>query len=130
MNTSGEAYRYIVEKGLLKKQQLLAYKVVALYGPATESELRQSYKSYGLNGQFPMGDVEFLHKRLPELRKAGVLASAITKKCKVTGRYCMVWSITNRLPEKVAEQRPMFTSKLCGSCGGSGKVQVPVETVA
>lgn len=76
--TSHEAARKVERKGKANAQRQKCEKQVRQYPGCTAAEYSES--------------LGFLaHKRLPELRQAGIIANGTDRKCKVTGQMAMTW---------------------------------------
>jgi len=90
--TSIEAYRLIRDRGLLSRARLEVLEVLASCGPSTGAEIDERLREGGGRGHG--------HKRLPELRRLGVVREAGTRECSVSGHRSIVWEATGRLPEE------------------------------
>lgn len=90
--TSVEAYNDIMVSGLLGKRQKDAYAVLYENGPLTGNEL--SLKM-GIPGQW---------KRCSELKKRGLALEVGERLCSVTGRNCITWDVTDKLPTKLTKK--------------------------
>lgn len=90
--TSIEAYNQIKENGLLTGLQFKVYDALYHYGPATQQELWfRCFKETQARNIMP---------RFAELQRLGVIDSLQKKPCDISGRNCMVWDVTDRLPAK------------------------------
>lgn len=85
-NTSIQVYDKIKANGLLSKRRFQAYDTVFNHGPLTATQVS---KIAGVPG---------LWKRLPELRKLGVVAEVGTSQCPITGETVLLWDVTDQLP--------------------------------
>ena len=97
-HTSIEAYREIVNGGMLSKRHMEIYRVVASFvEPCTSGEafkLLQDCEGEGVN---PLSQSR---ARFTELRELGVLREGGTRECKISGRNCITWSVVDQLPNK------------------------------
>lgn len=91
-HTSIEAYNEIKEEGLVGRLQFEVYSKLFDHGPMTQGELSE----YHLQGYAKQG----LTPRFAELAKMGIIAAYSERPCKVTGRTCLVWDVTDKLPVK------------------------------
>ena len=85
-DTSIEAYNAIVAGGLLNRMRTVVYRSLYEHGPATGHEMDELLAT------------QDAHKRLPELREAGVVREVGRRPCSVTGRNAILWDVTSRLP--------------------------------
>lgn len=90
--TSIEAYRQVMESGLLGKRQKQAYDVLFKHGPLTGNELS---KLMGMPGQW---------KRCSELKKRDLAVEVGERDCTVTGRNCIIWDVTDNPPRKADDE--------------------------
>lgn len=84
--TSRTAYEEIVAEGLLPQRQLEVY--MALYHAPMST------------GQELAKQIPGAWKRLPELRRMGLVVEHETKVCSVTGRKAICWICTSKLPDR------------------------------
>lgn len=91
--TSIDAYNQIKEENLLGKLQFKVYDALYQYGPATQQEI--------WNKCFKDTQARNIMPRFAELQKMGVVFSKEHRACTITGRNCMVWDVTDRLPQEV-----------------------------
>lgn len=96
--TSFEALRYITREGLLKGNQFEVYRTLCNSTPLTGAELN----SMMLNGRRDL--IPGFHKRLSELKDLGVVYEVEERKCRVTGRVAIAWSITDKLPKEAPKR--------------------------
>ena len=89
--TSLSAYHEVMASGLLGERQKQAYEVLFHHGPLTGNELSQMM---GRPGQW---------KRCSELKKRGLAIEVGERECRVTGRQCIIWDVTEDLPRKADE---------------------------
>lgn len=91
--TSIDAYNQIKEEGMLGALQFRVYDALYQYGPATQQEIwDRCFKETQARNIMP---------RFAELQKMGVVASKERRACTITGRNCMVWDVTDRLPQAI-----------------------------
>jgi len=105
--TSLEAWREIRDKGLLSPTRMKVLECLVHVGPMTGGELNEYLKTPGRTPGF--------HKRLPELRDAGVVREAGQRPCSVTGHSAIVWEASGLLPngkplESPPARRPSLAS--------------------
>jgi hypothetical protein len=91
--TSIDCYNQIKKEGLLPKMRFKTYEVMLKIAPCTASEVQREMGFYD-GGRDCM-------KRIPELRKSGVVYEKGTRICKVTGRNVIEWDLTDKLPIKI-----------------------------
>lgn len=96
--TSIEAYRQITDEGLLTDMGLKVYAALFNHGPATANELRAAAAAVAADDKSSLD--KSLHKRLPELRDRGVARETGRRVCKISGRTCIEWDVTDGLPAK------------------------------
>ena len=90
------AYRQIEAEGLLSRMRLVAYQALFNHGPFTRSELDDHCKGPGeVNPSY--------HKRLTELERLGVAVRVRVRPCRITGRECDEWDVTESLPVEPPE---------------------------
>lgn len=92
--TSLEAYRDIIQSGLISEKRLDVFKAVIVYGPGTSAEIIQAANIDGNS------IVSQARARLNELREMGVIEEAGERKCKQTNRKAIVWRVTGNYPTK------------------------------
>lgn len=101
--TSIEAYHQIVSEGLLKSIQLETYKLLFKHGPCTGSELTKIAMEKSSNPR--PRDSHF--QRCSELRDKGLVYEVGKRPCTVTGRRCIEWDVTDKLPKTLPKvKRP------------------------
>ncbi len=91
--TSAQAYRAIVEEGVVGRMQKRVYSVVYNQGPMTANEINQACLQEG-------EVAPSYHKRLSELERMGVVQRVGVRACKVSGRECEAWDVTDSMPAK------------------------------
>lgn len=113
--TSIDAYEQIKSEGLLSKLQLQIYDTLYRNGPLTAQEtwhmLRDEQAMVGearINGITP---------RFSELAARGVVKEVGTRKCRISGRVCIVWDVTSSLPtepvsEKVISEKDILRNQI------------------
>ena len=92
--TSLEAYKDIVNSGVLGKRQVEAYEVLYDHGPLTAGEL---VDESGVSG---------LWKRLSELRDMGIIEEVGKRKCRITGAVCIEWDVNGKRLNGKAQGAP------------------------
>jgi predicted ArsR family transcriptional regulator len=87
-NTSRRAYNALVASGLLvgKQEQIMA--MLASRGPATSGEL--------LARLAPGENTNAWRARFTELQGRGLIREVEQRRCKISGRTCVVWGLTGR----------------------------------
>lgn len=105
--TSIDIYRQIESEGLLSKRRFEVYKVLFDHGPLTATETAR---------RIPNVMDHSISPRFAELLKHGVVREAGLRKCPVTGRNCIVWAVTNRLPIRFEKSKKVK----CPHCKGKG----------
>lgn len=95
--TSIEVFHQIESEGLLGRLQLLVYETLFHRGPLTSGELWKFH--------FPELQRQSLTPRLIELERMGALRTGEKRECKFTGRECIVWDVTDRLPVKLPKDK-------------------------
>ena len=97
--TSRLAYNTIKNNGLLNKLQLEVYGFIYNCGPCTQREASQQLRGHS-NYSVP--------PRFTELHEMGVIEPVGTRKCSVTGKQCIIWEATDKLPERPSPQRKLY----------------------
>lgn len=98
-DTSIAAYNQIKEEGLLSKRRLEVYSVLFHNGPLTCGEVwRDHFKIRGVSQNS-------INPRLSELRNAGVLIETGERSCRVTGKTCITWDVTSKLPVETVKKK-------------------------
>lgn len=95
--TSIDVYRQIESEGLLGRLQLMVYDVLFHRGPLTSGELWKFH--------FPDLQRQSLTPRLIELERMGAIQIGDKRECKFTGRECIQWDVTSRLPVKPPKEK-------------------------
>jgi hypothetical protein len=90
--TSANAYHEVMASGLLGERQKHAYEILYKHGPLTGNELSEQM---GIPGQW---------KRCSELKKRGLAIEVGERECRVTGRVCIIWDVTDNPPRKVDDE--------------------------
>lgn len=98
--TSIEAYQKIKEAGLLSRERFRIYAAVVAFGPCTSGEAFKKLEE-ATDHRSPLSQSR---ARFTELRDLGVIEEAGVRPCGVTGRNCIVWETTGRLPGRVQRQ--------------------------
>lgn len=90
--TSIEAYNEIKREGLLGELQFMVYEALFNHGPLTQGELwERCFKNHQRHTIAP---------RFAELFGMGVIKVVRQRPCAVTGRSCLVWDVTDQLPDR------------------------------
>ena len=96
--TSIKAYRQIVAEGLLSRERLRVYQYVFHHGPVTSGE---AFARMVKDTRSPLSQSR---ARFTELRDMNVLREVGERKCKISGRMCIVWDVTKSLPGPLQEK--------------------------
>lgn len=88
--TSIETYHAIEEEGLLGRLQFKVYDAIYKRGPLTQNELHKWC--------FPDTQPRNVQPRVSELVERGVVAQVGERECSITGRVCIIWDVTDKLP--------------------------------
>jgi len=100
-DTSIEAFRNLVENGVLSKRRAEAYSILYQHGPMTSNEVFQHANLHG--------NPNYRHNtnaRMTELRDLGVAAEIGTATCKVTKRRVILWDVTSLdTPRKLSPRK-------------------------
>ena len=103
--TSLEAYKYILESGILKKQKLEIYEVLwgfqRMGASLTAGELQKRY--------FPKTSRNNIATRISELIKCGIVKECGERDCGVSGRMCHTYTVTNEKPVKAKKKKSLKT---------------------
>lgn len=102
--TSIEAFHQIRESGLLSRERFRVFATVFAMGECTSGEAFEAIEKRK-ERKSPLSQSR---ARFTELRDLGVIEEAGVRPCKVTGRNCIVWALTDNLPGKL----PRRISKL------------------
>lgn len=86
--TSANAYHEVMASGLLGERQKHAYEILYKHGPLTGNEMSEQM---GIPGQW---------KRCSELKKRDLAIEVGERECRVTGRVCIIWDVTDNPPRK------------------------------
>ena len=95
-HTSVDAYRRIVENGLLKKLQLSVYQAVHENPDITGGEVWRFH--------LPQYEVSSTSPRFKELENMGVIHKTGERPCKTTGVNSVTWRVTGQLPSKLSKK--------------------------
>lgn len=119
-STSLAAYNFIKENGLLSKKKWEIYdELFASKGNLTHGELSMLIESKYetvYNGKPRKFYRNNIVTRLGELRDLGVIAETGKRKCENSGRLCITWDVTDRLPIKLDKPKRVK----CKACNGKG----------
>lgn len=88
--TSIEAYRVLVEGGLLSPMRRRIYAALYQHGPCTANELWAAMDHPNRHS-----NQSNIHTRLGELRDMGVVAELEPRPCRATGSTVIVWDVTS-----------------------------------
>jgi hypothetical protein len=95
--TSIEAYRAIIESGLLPRRRLEVYQFVYEHGPTT---IRETWKALG-----PERTTGSYSTRFSELRDQGVIEEIGERFDPVTGMTVILWDVTAELPKAIERKK-------------------------
>lgn len=95
--TSSEAYRIILESGLLSASRMAVYSHLYHEGALTRNEIDRNLAEGRPNPTYS--------RRLAEMERMGVLARVGVRVCAVTGFRADTWDVTDRLPQPLAKRR-------------------------
>ena len=87
--TSRAAYHELVSDGTLARSQLEVYRAVVENGPCTSAEAFEAMRS---SGRYE-NPITQSRARFTELRKKGFLIETGKRKCRVTGKTAILWSV-------------------------------------
>jgi hypothetical protein len=94
--TSLQAYNQIKANGLLSELRFMVYDCIYHSGPITQGEcvdiLMRDIERGNNSGTFG--------SRFAELKNLGVIVETGKRPCKITGRTCLEWDVTDKLPVK------------------------------
>jgi hypothetical protein len=91
--TSKDAYRDLVDRGVLPHRRREVYRWIYLEGPCTAAMLE-----HGLGGSSA-------HKRLSELRDLGYIKEVDKAKCPRTGQRVIWWDVTAKRPKSPVRKK-------------------------
>lgn len=111
-DTSIQTYREITENGLLSKRRFDVYDVLFHHGPLTQTEV------HAIVAKNTKISIRSITPRFSELERMGVIREVDRKICSVTGRQCIRWDVTSKLPIKF--DKPI--EHTCPTCHGKGKI--------
>ena len=100
--TSREAYRQLVESGVLRGKQAAILWLVVTHGPGTAAEI--------LHRSSHDGNRNLARARFTELAAKGLISEVDRRQCRITGRVALVWEATDRT--KPLDARKARISKL------------------
>jgi len=92
--TSIEAYRYLVDEGILPERRRHAYRIIFKYGPATSNQLEEYVVRD--NPHVAREVINNIDKRISELRDMGVVRELGTTICPITNREVILWDVTKK----------------------------------
>lgn len=95
--TSKDAFKEVMESGVVGDKQRYYYDLLYKYGPCTANELLQ----YGKRSNINQANVT---TRLGELRDMGVVRELDKRECEVTLMKCLVWDVTDKKPIKAPKK--------------------------
>jgi hypothetical protein len=99
-HTSIEVYNQIKREGLLEKFRWKVYETVFHNGPMTQNECwRAIVKENGPTNK-PSVTPQFA-----PLTRMGVIHEIGERNCNVSGRNCLIYDVTNRLPQKIEKKK-------------------------
>lgn len=96
--TSVAVYRQIKAEGLLSRRRMEVYTCIFEHGPLTCGETVD--KLQRISGVLQHS----ITPRFAELNDMGVITIVGERMCSVTGRECLLWDVTNRLPKPLPKQ--------------------------
>ena len=103
--TSLAAYHSVMNDGIVARMQRAAYELLYNHGPLTGREIDRI-----------KNDCPDFHKRLPELRDAGLAREVGTRICQVTGRVVIAWDVTSAMPVPAIRVRAPTKIKWSACC--------------
>ena len=103
--TSIDCYNQIKASGLLSEIRLKVMKRVLQLAPCTATEVEKYMNIHD--------NMKGTWRVMTWLREADVVYEKGTRDCKVTGRNCIEWDLTDRLPQPVVKKitRPRSINK-------------------
>jgi len=107
-DTSFSAYEQIKASGLVSKLQMQVVSVLFTHSGMTANEI-----AFKLN----IVQRDCVRPRLTELKNLGVVEAVAKRRCAVSGKVCLVWSFTGRVPT-----RNVTEMVRCPHCHGKGKL--------
>lgn len=105
--TSIDVYREIEAEGLLSKRRWEAYSTLFNHGPITAMETAR---------KIPGTLDHSISPRFAELKRMGLIREVGERACRITGRNCIIWDVTNNLPIKFEKPKRIK----CSHCKGKG----------
>lgn len=98
-DTSIQVYHQIKEEGLLSERRFQVYETLFHYGPLTAGEIWNWHlKATG-------AQLNSISPRTAELERRGVIKPVEERLCRVTGRTCIAWDVTSKLPIEPEKKR-------------------------
>jgi hypothetical protein len=91
--TSIAAYSAIRDSPIIGRIQWRIYAHLYHHGPKTSGEVYRSLRP-------PHKTPSQIRARFTELRELGVLREVGERSCRITGRRCILWDVTNNLPKQ------------------------------
>lgn len=108
--TSIEAFHEIKANGLLSERRFQVYECLFESGPLTQNECHQLISSDNMITKQSIGP------RFAELERVGVITEVGKRVCSVTGKNCIIWDVTKKLPLKLDKPKKVK----CPTCNGKG----------
>lgn len=108
--TSVLVYNQIKEEGTLSKRRWETYDALFRSGPMTINETLKC---------LPYSQHKSISPRFAELRDMGAIEEVGERECFVTGRVCILWDVSGKLPKKLVKPDKIE----CTYCNGRGYVQ-------
>lgn len=90
--TSEEAFRYLIESGILSEQRARTYTALYRRGPGTSAEIIMT-----MLAGVKVRTLTQNRARFTELRDMGLARELGTVTCQVTGRRAILWDVTGRV---------------------------------
>lgn len=94
-DTSIEAYKYVLETGILEGELREVYRIVGEIGPCTSGEAFAVLYKERADKQFVLKQSR---ARFTELRERGAIEEIEKRPCKITGRRVKVYQVTGKPP--------------------------------
>lgn len=116
--TSIEAFKIILENGLLSEKRQRVYEILYEHGPLIGAQVAELYKrKYGRTSAS-----ETIRNRITELRDLGVVKECGKSFDSNTGMKVILWDVTAGLPKKQKEEKHP-----CPHCDGKGYLKFKME---
>lgn len=93
--TSAIAYRQLVDSGQLVGKQRLILDALIRIGSSTSGEILDALARAD-GGPGPISNINAWRGRFTELQGRGLIREVAQRRCKVSGRLCVVWAPTGR----------------------------------